>query len=93
MSKCTLDKSLVDTQVLLLIFNTIWTFIETKTDGLWRPKVNPGQTGELTKTEDRNRSPQSTNVYRLLKLKPTDCGDPTGESTSGQLGYYSVLII
>ena len=31
------------------------TFIETKTDGLWRPKVNPGQTGGLTKTEDRNQ--------------------------------------
>ena len=31
------------------------TFIETKTDGLWRPKVNPGQTGGLTETEDRNQ--------------------------------------
>ena len=31
------------------------TFIETKTDGLWRPKVNPGQTGERTETEDRNQ--------------------------------------
>ena len=41
------------------IYRETFKFIETKTDGLWRPKLNhelnPGQTGELTETEDRNR--------------------------------------